>query len=747
MFISLDLETTGFDPKKDKIIEFGAIKFDLQGNSETFQFLCNPGIQIPDIVTHITNIRNSDLENEGPFSEKVSEVQEFIGDLPIIGHNIQFDTGFLRENGVTIPNLEYDTHDLAAMLLPGMQSYSLEILSKVFSLEHKEKHRALDDAIAAMELFLILTKKFQTLNPELIQTCQELLKRSNWPLKNHLLELKKTEGDQINQSKVDENNLPSISYHKEIEQMDDKSIIQFSPPYQETIENLLPNCPDECYISIPNELFYKIEEQLPNDIAKIDCYDHYLSVKKLEKFCKRDQFTNEEISALLKIIIWAEQTKTGLLREVRLKGEELKIFSHIAVSPDDPEINKEEFIKKALEKDKDAAAVCTHSYLIEHPPENCELIIFDFQNLHDRLHRRRATFLTLEICSRSLLALRDTNPETPILNVLLEKLETLYALIDNIFEKYNDKNMYAPRCIVNEQVLSVSEWRNCQEVIKALIENSTELAELKKVENLTHLRKWKEVLHKLNSVFNKSDFSNNFIFVEKDWKENILVREVPLSITSELQEILDKNHKYKIIDQSFLHIPENTTTKNSTNKSENIEIIVVPNIDEKKKFQKIDFIEQNSKAEKKAIILNSKKELEFYTLELQKRGFNTVSQLTASTGKLGALYENTENPLLLVTPNMWNKLGCIHDIEEVFIAKIPFEPPSDAFLIAQSKKYNNPFEQLTIPRSIVSLKRSINRLALPSDKTRTIFFLDPRLTEKSYGKKIIENLKESYLVN
>jgi len=94
MFISLDLETTGFDKENDNIIEFGAIKFDLEGNQETLQFLINPQTSIPQIVTYITNISDEDVQDAPTIDEKAQEIQDFIGDLPIVGHNIQFDTGF-----------------------------------------------------------------------------------------------------------------------------------------------------------------------------------------------------------------------------------------------------------------------------------------------------------------------------------------------------------------------------------------------------------------------------------------------------------------------------------------------------------------------------------------------------------------------------------------------------------------------------------------------------------------------------
>src|SRR3989338_4695253 len=144
MFISLDLETTGFDPSTDKIIEFGAVKFNLNGQKETLQFFVNPGFNIPQVITYITNIKDEDLKNAPPFEDKIEEIQNFIGDLPIIGHNIQFDLTFLEANDVNLNNPSFDTYELASIILPKMPSYSLEILTEILHLSHAEKHRALD---------------------------------------------------------------------------------------------------------------------------------------------------------------------------------------------------------------------------------------------------------------------------------------------------------------------------------------------------------------------------------------------------------------------------------------------------------------------------------------------------------------------------------------------------------------------------------------------------------------------------
>jgi len=180
MFISLDLETTGLNNRTDKIIEFGATKFDLNGHVETFQTFVNPGVGIPDFITHITNIKNEDVAGAPKFSEVSGKIKEFIGDLPIIGHFIQFDMGFMAENGLEFENPTYDTSELARIFMPSLPSYSLEILSRILNLTHEEKHRALDDSIAAQELFMKLIEIISSLPEPLFEEIKSLSQKSEW---------------------------------------------------------------------------------------------------------------------------------------------------------------------------------------------------------------------------------------------------------------------------------------------------------------------------------------------------------------------------------------------------------------------------------------------------------------------------------------------------------------------------------------------------------------------------------------
>ena len=121
--VSLDLETTGIDKSKDKIIEIGAVKYDIKnGSKEYFSQLINPVVQISEFIEDLTGISNSDVEHMPIIDEVKNEFEEFYCDYEnnqhlIIAHNANFDIGFLKSNGFNFNNNIFDTYDLAYTLI------------------------------------------------------------------------------------------------------------------------------------------------------------------------------------------------------------------------------------------------------------------------------------------------------------------------------------------------------------------------------------------------------------------------------------------------------------------------------------------------------------------------------------------------------------------------------------------------------------------------------------------------------
>jgi len=144
--VSLDLETTGLDPSRDAIMEIGAVRFQGDRVEDEFKTLVNPGRPVPPFVTQLTGINDAMLAGAPRLSQVLGDLQAFVGDLPVLGHNVGFDLGFLQAKGLFAHNLPLDTYDLASVLLPSAARYGLGSLAGQLGVPVGTTHRALDDA-------------------------------------------------------------------------------------------------------------------------------------------------------------------------------------------------------------------------------------------------------------------------------------------------------------------------------------------------------------------------------------------------------------------------------------------------------------------------------------------------------------------------------------------------------------------------------------------------------------------------
>ena len=180
-YVTLDLETTGIDPEQDTIIEVGAVKFQGQKVLDTFQTLVNPYRRLPDPIQRLTGISQSNLDGAPPFAAVAGELLEFIGSLPLIGHNFSFDLAFLSKHGVRLSNEIFDTREMASVLLPYFSSYSLPRLAEDLKTGHSRPHRALPDAQATQKVFLSLMDTASGLDPATAAYIIQLASRARWP--------------------------------------------------------------------------------------------------------------------------------------------------------------------------------------------------------------------------------------------------------------------------------------------------------------------------------------------------------------------------------------------------------------------------------------------------------------------------------------------------------------------------------------------------------------------------------------
>lgn len=174
-YVVFDLETTGFSPTQNKIIEIGAVKVVGGKIVDRFSEFVNPEVPIPFKIEDLTGINDNMVLGAETIETLLPKFMEFCEGCVLVAHNAEFDTGFIRVNceklGLPYDYTVLDTVSLARLLLPELSKYKLNIVAKALGIVLENHHRAVDDAGATAEIFL----KFLTMLDEKgIQTLDAL---------------------------------------------------------------------------------------------------------------------------------------------------------------------------------------------------------------------------------------------------------------------------------------------------------------------------------------------------------------------------------------------------------------------------------------------------------------------------------------------------------------------------------------------------------------------------------------------
>ena len=167
--VAIDIETTGLDKERDSIIEIGAVRFNGKRVEDEFSTLVNPGKHIPDFISGLTGIDDSMVRQAPRLNDILHELEAFVGDVPVIGHNVRFDLGFLQKANVLTFNRVIDTYVLASVLMPAASRYNLGALGQQLGILLPATHRALDDAKVTHAVYERLAEMARALPLEVVQ--------------------------------------------------------------------------------------------------------------------------------------------------------------------------------------------------------------------------------------------------------------------------------------------------------------------------------------------------------------------------------------------------------------------------------------------------------------------------------------------------------------------------------------------------------------------------------------------------
>jgi len=198
VFVVFDLETTGLDPRRERIVEIGALKFDRRGPIGRFSVLIDPQKPMPAEASRVNGITDRMLAGKPTLDAALPDFLRFIDGAILMAHNAPFDCSFVNaalaerwekaretteedaaqgsllggEEGTaeperpiwsppyaSLPNRIVDTIVLAKETFPGRWKYSLQEMAKYLGIDATEAHRAEDDARVCMEVFIKCAEK------------------------------------------------------------------------------------------------------------------------------------------------------------------------------------------------------------------------------------------------------------------------------------------------------------------------------------------------------------------------------------------------------------------------------------------------------------------------------------------------------------------------------------------------------------------------------------------------------------
>ena len=391
-YVALDLETTGLDPARDRVIEIGAVAFTPDEVTSTLEQLVDPGRAVPDTVLRLTGIRQEELRGAAVPEVALRRLADFVRGRQPVGHGARLDVDFLEAAGLWDPEEEIlDTLDIARILLPAAASHSLPLLSTEMGFNQPRPHRALDDADATRQLLLRLREEAVALDEGLKESMLALVAPYPWPVARFFADA--LIAPNPNPEPAGAVGLPAAARGREVQAPpDDPAAIaallgpegplaDLLPGYEhresqlqmllavaqiqarggtlvveagtgtgKSLAYLVPSIAraaghrERVLVStnthtLQEQLMVKdlpsLREWLPWDFKAVllKGRSNYVSLRRWRRYLAEPCQDSEELMFKLKILIWLHSTESGDRSELRLYGREEVFWTRIASDP------------------------------------------------------------------------------------------------------------------------------------------------------------------------------------------------------------------------------------------------------------------------------------------------------------------------------------------------------------------------------------------------------------------------------
>jgi predicted DnaQ family exonuclease/DinG family helicase len=390
-YVSLDLETTGLDPDRDRVIEVGAVAFTPDRTIATLERLVDPQRPLPDAVAKLTGITQADLKGAASAESALAELAAFLHGRQPVGHGARLDVDFLATSGLWDDDWEIlDTLDIARILLPGAASHSLPLLATELGFTQPRPHRALDDADATRQLLLRLREEAAALDEGLKDSMLALVAPYGWAVARFfadaltapnpetpitrrgtkpassrkaageppedpelMVALLAPEGPLAGVLPDYEHREPQLQMLLAVAQIQSRGgtlLVEAGTGTGKSLAYLLPSIAravrhgERVVVStnthtLQEQLMTKdlpgLRDWLPWDFKAclLKGRSNYVSLRRWRRYLAEPCVDSEELRFKLKVLVWLHGTQSGDRSELRLHGKEEVLWARIASDP------------------------------------------------------------------------------------------------------------------------------------------------------------------------------------------------------------------------------------------------------------------------------------------------------------------------------------------------------------------------------------------------------------------------------
>ncbi len=743
--VALDLETTGLDSKVDTIIEIAAIKFSLVKQWNTFEvqdveertMLIDPERPIDEEISLITGILPQMLAGKKTWKNVQEKVRNFIGDLPIVGHNILFDKAILEAHGFDLKDtLFLDTFELASILSSEASSLNLGFLADFYNIKKRwDEHRALTDTWIAVDLFCLLLEEITKWSQREKIIWNTVMKITDDPCLKKIAE--------ITENILDTN--PSFTLEEGEQKRQEKwENTQFLKNHTFHTYNIFSPCEKEEKKFFTSKwkstLIVRNRDEAKNIQERLDTYSisntyipsksSYISLPTLKEVLDwKWKYSRKMAILIARLIFWREQKQTENLDGFRAYWEEYELLPIFCMKEDE---DCSEYHQKIQNSHHTQITLVTAHTFAQDKQVYSDLIYKDATLLEWILRQAFSKRVSFGILFKKI----ETLTVCPCITKIKEYLQIMESLYLQSVQRPSGPDPFPPwnfgeTYVIDQETLW---WKHSTSLVlwtKKLWETSKEWNQNFQTDSVRESAAQAYITASIRTLCQYHLFLKKDIYaIISIRNENTAVQYISSHLNTLLQESPGEYMDYTRENPSGNDFIKNTYHAHAVKTYTHPEKIVT-----QASYKKVT-------AKKTVILTTSLRHIREIHEELSSFCDHEFLVQGISGWKEKMLYnfQQASSAVLVGLIESWrDKSELWKHAWALFIAKVPFDPPSDPYFLVKTKTMQNNFDGYSIPLVIARINTLVGNARLANPDLQ-VFCSDARLSKSKWGKKVSENL-------